>query len=121
MKDSIVSIEFRTNDFTGFGSLMLNLPDYLPHILTAELTEMKKEHSVLGTYVISDGKINIQRIPEGNYSLMLFKDKDNNKKYSSGQIQPYYSSEWFYNYPDTIKIRANWEIQMDNIILDLDN
>ena len=121
LKDSIVSIEFRTNDFTGFGSLMLNLPDYLPHILTAELTEMKKEHSALGTYVISDGKINIQRIPEGNYSLMLFKDKDNNKKYSSGQIQPYYSSEWFYNYPDTIKIRANWEIQMDNIILDLDN
>ena len=121
LKDSIVSIEFRTNDFTGFGSLMLNLPGYLPHILTAELTEMKKEHSVLGTYVISDGKINIQRIPEGNYSLMLFKDKDNNKKYSSGQIQPYYSSEWFYNYPDTIKIRANWEIQMDNIILDLDN
>ena len=121
LKDSIVSIEFRTNDFTGFGSLMLNLPGYLPHILTAELTEMKKEHSVLGTYVISDGKINIQRIPEGNYSLMFFKDKDNNKKYSSGQIQPYYSSEWFYNYPDTIKIRANWEIQMDNIILDLDN
>ena len=121
LKDSLVSIDFRTNDFTGFGSLILNLPDYLPHILTAELIEMKKEHSALGTYVISDGKINIQRIPEGNYSLMFFKDKDNNKKYSSGQIQPYYSSEWFYNYPDTIKIRANWEIQMDNIILDLDN
>tara|TARA_B100000029_G_scaffold387082_1_gene383030 strand:+ start:1148 stop:2818 length:1671 start_codon:yes stop_codon:yes gene_type:complete len=121
LKDSIVSIDFRTNDFTGFGSLILNLPDYIPHILTAELTEMKKEHSVLGTYVISDGKINIQRIPEGNYSLMLFKDKDNNKKYSPGQIQPYFSSEWFYNYPDTIKIRSNWEIQMDNIILDLDN
>ena len=44
---------------------------------------------------------------------MFFKDIDNNKAYSPGNIYPYVPSEWFYNYPDTVEIRSNWDMELE--------
>ena len=40
-------------------------------------------------------------------------------QYSYGTIDPYKSSEWFYNFQDTVKIRSNWDIELQAIKLDL--
>ena len=63
--------------------------------------------------VNSSGNTSIIKIPEGNYFLMFFKDIDNNKTYSAGNIYPYIPSEWFYIYPDTVDIRANWDMELE--------
>ena len=76
---------------------------------------MKKEHSALGTYVNFDGKINIQRIREGNYSLLFFEDSDGGNRYSYGSLDPYKPAEWFFIYPDTVEIRGNWDMELTGI------
>ena len=84
----------------------------------AKLTKFEKQQTVFRTLVNSKGMFNMERLPEGNYSLIFFQDIDKNGKYTHGNIYPYRPSEWFYNYPDTVKIRANWELELDTIIMD---
>ena len=48
---------------------------------------------------------------------MFFQDMDEDNQISSGVLDPYQPSEWFYYYPDTIKIRSNWELELDQITL----
>ena len=118
MKDSLTSIKFKTSDYQGFGSLKINSIGERSDDFIAKLTKFEKEQTVFRTLVNSKGAFNMERLPEGDYSLMFFQDIDKNGKYTPGNISPYRPSEWFYNYPDTVKIRANWELELDTIIMD---
>ena len=42
-------------------------------------------------------------------------DTDNNNDFTGGSFFPLKASEWFYEYPDTFQIRANWEIDVGQI------
>ena len=84
----------------------------------AEISEMEKEAPSFRTVVNSKGVFNMKQIPEGNYSLSFFLDSDGNNAYSHGNIDPYQPSEWFYIYPDTVKIRTNWDLELDQIKLE---
>ena len=65
----------------------------------------------------SDEDIKINKIIEGQYSLMIYNDKDENNRYSNGDLSSFKPAEWFYLYPDTIKIRSNWEVDLGKIDL----
>ena len=80
---------------------------------------MEKSYLTFLSVVNFDGKTIISEIPEGNYSLMFFQDRDSSMQYSYGQIEPYRTSEWFYYYQDTIKIRSNWDMELQKIEFDL--
>ena len=118
LKDSLTTIKFKTSEFKGFGRLTIFTTKDGSEDLVAKLTKMESDQSTFRILVNSEGMFNIERLPEGNYSLLFFKDQDNNEKYSSGNISPYKAAEWFYDYPDTVKIRANWELELDTIIMD---
>ena len=113
LNDSLLTIDFNTSDYQGFGSLKIKIIGSHSQDLVAELREFKKEKSAFRTVVNSEGIITMNYIPEGNYSLMFFQDIDEDLEYSFGNIDPYSPSEWFYNYPDTVKIRSNWEIELN--------
>jgi hypothetical protein len=76
---------------------------------------LKNISEKLQTNVNIDGSFKILKIPEGNYSLQIYVDMDKNHKYSNGSLNPYKPAEWFYIYPDTIKVRGNWDLEMKNI------
>ena len=57
----------------------------------------------------------LSKIEEGNYRLSAFFDKDSNSIYTNGSLFPYRPAEWFNFYEDTIKIRGNWDLELDNI------
>ena len=61
----------------------------------------------------------VEEIPEGNYSLTFFHDEDSSMQYSFGNISTNIASEWFYNYQDTVKIRSNWEVDLQKIQLNI--
>ena len=65
----------------------------------------------------SDFIFKLDYLPEGQYLLMFFQDMNKDNQISSGSLDPYQPSEWFYYYPDTIKIRSNWELELDKITL----
>ena len=47
----------------------------------------------------------------------IAQDMNEDNQISSGVLDPFQPSEWFYYYPDTIKIRSNWELELDQITL----
>ena len=65
----------------------------------------------------SEKLFRLENILEGQYMLMFFQDKNKDNQISSGVISPYQPSEWFYYYPDTINIRSNWELELNEINL----
>ena len=119
LKDSVTSIQFKTSDYEKFGTLIINtIPEKSGNIVV-ELQKMEKSYLTFLSVVNFDGKTIISEIPEGNYSLMFFQDRDSSMQYSYGQIEPYRTSEWFYYYQDTIKIRSNWDMELQKIEFDL--
>ena len=120
LKDSLTSINFKTSDYQGFGSLIINTISKEEVNIVAKLEKMEKPHYTSRSVVNLDGETVLDKIPEGNYSLTFFQDSDNNMQYSYGTIDPYKSSEWFYNFQDTVKIRSNWDIELQEIKLDLE-
>ena len=119
LKDSLTSINFKTSDYQGFGNLIINTILEEEENIVAKLEKMEKPYSTFRSVVNLDGQTVLDKIPEGNYSLTFFQDSDNNMQYSYGTIDPYKSSEWFYNFQDTVKIRSNWDIELQEIKLDL--
>ena len=86
--------------------------------VVAEMTSIEKEPTTYRSVVSSSGIFEINKLPEGNYRLLFFQDRDGNNQYSYGKVQPYMSSEWFYEYSDTVKIRTNWDMELDQINLE---
>ena len=117
LKDSITSINFKTSAYQGFGSLIINSNADSNKSIVAELIKMEKPSPVFRSVVNSNGITNMNNIPEGNYSLMFFQDSDNNMQYSHGTIGSYHPSEWFYDYQDTVIIRSNWDMELEEINL----
>ena len=120
LKDSLTSINFKTSDYQGFGNLIINTILEEEENIVAKLEKMEKPYYTFRSVVNLDGETVLDKIPEGNYSLTFFQDSDNNMQYSYGTIDPYKSSEWFYNFQDTVKIRSNWDIELQEIKLDLE-
>ena len=120
LKDSLTSINFKTSDYQGFGNLIINTILEEEENIVAKLEKMEKPYSTFRSVVNLDGETVLDEIPEGNYSLTFFQDSDNSMQYSYGTIDPYEASEWFYNFQDTVKIRSNWDIELQEIKLDLE-
>ena len=49
------------------------------------------------------------------YKISVISDADSNNDFTGGSFFPLKASEWFYEYPDTFQIRANWEIDIGQI------
>ncbi len=118
LKDSVKVISFKTSEFQGFGRLIGSTINNGMEPMVAEVTSMEKEPSTFRTVVNLDGIFEMNRLPEGNYSLLFFQDSDGNNRYSHGIVQPYTPSEWFYEYIDTVKIRTNWDLELHQINLE---
>lgn len=116
LKDSVKTISFKTSNYQGFGNVVISSQNKESG-LVAVLKKMEKEIVHYRTVVDSIGTFNMKKIAEGNYSLFIYNDSDSSDTYSYGKIDPYSVSEEYYSYPDTIKIRANWDLEIDQINL----
>ena len=109
------NIDFKTSKFKKFGAFLGNIDKPSNNIMIIKLTSFDNLEKKLQTYVNSSGLFKMPKVPEGDYFLEIFLDSDKNNKYTYGSLDPYIPSEWFQIYPDTIKIRANWDLEMKNI------
>ena len=117
LKDSVSTISFKTSDYQKYGSLIISPgTDHFKN-LKVELKILGKEDVISKNNLNLDKSFRLDKILEGQYLLMFYQDKNKDNQISSGVIDPYQPSEWFYNYPDTINIRSNWELELDEILL----
>ena len=65
--------------------------------------------------VDSAGAFKMDLLPEGNYVLKAFEDRNGNGIDDAGSVFPFRRSEQFRYYPDTIRVRPRWPV--DGVIL----
>lgn len=112
LKDSITTINLRTSKSIGYGTVIGKISESVKLNLVVELFSTKNPSLSHTSFVNSKSQFEFKTIPEGNYSLYFFNDSDNDMKYSFGNAYPNIPSEWFYFYPDTFEVRANWETEI---------
>lgn len=117
LKDSILTINLRTTKSIGHGMVTGKISESAHLNLAVELFSAKNPSLSHTSFVNSESQFEFKTIPEGNYSLYFFEDSDNDMKYSFGNAFPNIPCEWFYFYPDTFEVRANWETEIAPIKL----
>ena len=117
LMDSILTINLQTTKSIGYGTVTGKISEPSASNLAVELFSSKNPSLSQTSIVNSESEFEFKTIPEGNYSLNFFKDSDNDMKYSFGNAYPITPCEWFYFYPDTFEVRANWETEIAPIKL----
>ena len=117
LSDSVLNIPFKTSEYSKFGSITIKPDKRFPKNLKIELSMLEGGDNFYRRGLNSDMLFELDNIVEGPYSLMFFQDLNKDNQISSGSLDPYDPSEWFYYYPDTIMIRSNWELVLDEITL----
>ena len=119
LEDSIYSIKITTKDRLGYGRLTGMIVNQQTQQLVVEAVSIENFLDRYPTVVNSDSTFELNTLPSGKYTLLFFEDADNSQDYSYGEVLPFKPAEWFYVYPDTIDIRANWDYELKEINLGL--
>ena len=112
LKDSLLIIGLSTKNNMGYGGVVGPIKKSNSASIIAELFSVKNPSLSRVADVNSKSQFEFKLIPEGEYSLRFFEDSDNNMKYNFGRAYQLKPSEWFYFYPDTFEIRANWDTEL---------
>ena len=75
------------------------------------IVELFNEKGVVKKCALMDST-KIKYIKPGNYYLRLFHDKDNDYHWTSGNIAKQQVGELVYIYPEVIKIKPNWDLEL---------
>jgi hypothetical protein len=57
--------------------------------------------------------VTINKVQEGTFQLRIIHDLNKNKKWDTGNIKTLKGPEEIYFFKDSIKIRANWELNLN--------
>ena len=69
---------------------------------------------IIKTELSFDGKFKIDKVIGGTYQLFAYQDRNNNKIIDTGNLQGDNNSEKFYVYPDSLILRTNWELEIED-------
>lgn len=114
-EDSLITVTIRTRRRPGYGGLSVRIKSGGQYPFVGEIRAVEKPSQMYTSVVNSQARIAFSDIPEGTYTLMLYEDRDRNETYTFGKAFPFTPGEWFMTYPDTLDIRANWEIELTPI------
>ena len=63
-------------------------------------------------FVEANGKVIFDFIMAKNYTLRLIEDKNNNKKWDTGEFSKHIQPEPVHYYKGKLNIRANWDVEV---------
>ncbi len=112
LEDSLIAITVKTVDPIGYGSIVGALDAPWCNPCQAELTPIEKSTFALSEFVNSGTYFEFNHVPEGKYFLQIYHDGDQNKQYTYGTAAPKALPERFFQFPDTISVRKNWEVEL---------
>jgi len=76
--------------------------------------ELRNKDNSFKTELSFDGKFKIDNVISGTYQLFAYQDRNNNKILDTGNLQDDSNSEKFYVYPDSLILRTNWELEIED-------
>mgnify|MGYP003325764452 CR=1 FL=1 len=104
-----------SQDIQKFASILGNLNGkyILPVII-----ELKNEDNSFKTELSLDGTFKINNVINGRYQLFAYQDRNNNSILDTGSLEKNINAEKFYVYPDSLTLRSNWELEIQDWNLD---
>ena len=111
MEDSTVTYQIEVNSERGFGGLYGRLKGKFIKNSLLVATSTEKPSLFYFTDVNSAGQFSFRRLPASYWILATFQDRDDNGRYGYGRAVPFQPSEPFFIFPDTIEVRANWDVE----------
>ena len=100
-----------TEDIEQFANIVGNING---NYILPVVVELRNEDNSFKTELSFDGKFKIDNVNSGTYQLFAYQDRNNNKILNTGNLQDDSKSEKFYVYPDSLILRANWELEIED-------
>jgi len=100
-----------TEDIEQFANIVGNING---NYILPVVVELRNEDNSFKTELSFDGKFKIDNVISGKYQLLAYQDRNNNKILDTGNLQDDTNSEKFYVYPDSLILRANWELEIED-------
>ena len=100
-----------TEDIEQFANIVGNING---NYILPVVVELRNEDNSFKTELSFDGKFKIDNVNSGTYQLLAYQDRNNNKILDTGNLQDDTNSEKFYVYPDSLILRANWELEIED-------
>jgi uncharacterized protein (DUF2141 family) len=98
----------RTDSTLKFGSLVLNWPN----ISEGAVLAIYQNEQLIRTLSLTNSLTKVTDLMPGLYSLHLFKDLNRNGNWDPIRPPEKLRSEPLYIYPEKIKVKANWDIEV---------
>ena len=105
--DSVNVIE----DVEQFANIIGNING---NYILPVVIELRNKDNSFKTELSFDGKFKIDNVIGGTYQLFAYQDRNNNKIIDTGNLQGDNNSEKFYVYPDSLILRTNWELEVED-------
>ena len=100
-----------TEDIEQFANIVGNING---NYILPVVIELRNEDNSFKTELFFDGKFKIDNVISGTYQLFAYQDRNNNNILDTGNLQDDSNSEKFYVYPDSLILRANWELEIED-------
>ncbi len=100
-----------TEDIEQFANIVGNING---NYILPVVIELGNKDNTFKTELSLDGKFKIDNVNSGTYQLFAYQDRNNNKILNTGNLKDDSNSEKFYVYPDSLILRANWELEIED-------
>ncbi len=105
------SLKYQVKSYNeeSFGNLIINTNPSANQIIYELLVGEKIVYRVIG----KSDKINIKLLNPGEYKLRIIKDENNNNSWDAGNCLLKRQAEKVSYYPAGVKVRANWDLEIN--------
>ena len=114
-KNDTIEINFKTKESDYYGNIKLEINNITTNSIVQLLNE--KEKLLKKYFIQSDTTFDINYLNPKKYLLKLIIDKNNNRKWDTGNFIKKIQPEKVYYYKKTIEIKSNWD---NEIIWDIE-
>jgi hypothetical protein len=107
------ALSFSTRSIRDFGSLKMNITtqDTTANYIIQLLNE--KDQVLEERFVTGSGKLNYEYLTPQKYKFRAINDRNKNNRWDTGTYLKNLQPEEVINFPKTLEIRANWEVEED--------
>ena len=94
-----------------FASIIGNLNG---NYILPVIIELKNEDNSFKSELSLDGTFKMKNVINGKYQLFAYQDRNNNSILDTGSLKNKDNAEKFYVYPDSLTLRSNWELEIQD-------
>lgn len=116
--DTLIALRFQTLNPDTLSEISGTLRDAARNRRGSfHLTARQPKGAQYQARLESEGPYRFEKILPGDYVIDFFRDEDGDGRYSNGQPFPWRPAERYAVYPDTIKVRARWPNEGNDLLL----